>query len=38
MYWVMIDGWMIEDVYHAATTGKEAIDYARQFFCRDYVI
>ena len=26
--WVMIDGWMIEDVYRAATKGKEAIDAA----------
>lgn len=24
--WIMIDGWMIEDVYRAATKGKEAID------------
>jgi len=28
--WIMIDGWMIEDVYRAATKGKEAIDKALQ--------
>lgn len=26
--WVMIDGWMIEDVYRAASKGKDAIDAA----------
>jgi len=26
--WVMIDGWMIEDVYRAASKGKQAIDEA----------
>jgi sugar phosphate isomerase/epimerase len=26
--WIMIDGWMIEDVYHAARKGKQAIDAA----------
>ncbi len=28
--WIMIDGWMIEDVYRAAAKGKEAIDKALQ--------
>lgn len=28
--WIMIDGWMIEDVYRAATKGKAAIDSALQ--------
>lgn len=26
--WIMIDGWMIEDAYHAASKGKVAIDTA----------
>lgn len=26
--WIMIDGWMIEDVYRAARAGKDAIDLA----------
>lgn len=30
--WVMIDGWMIDDVYRAASKGKEAIDSAVRSF------
>jgi hypothetical protein len=28
--WIMLDNWMIEDVYDAARKGKAAIDRANQ--------